>query len=76
VQCKLAAALNTRDQGLPVDHDGLTAGQWLTHWLTKIAEPSVRPRTYHSYEQTVRLHVLPTLGRTPLVKLTPEHVDE
>jgi integrase len=35
----------------------------------------IRPRTWAGYEGTVRLHLVPQLGKTPLAKLTPGHVD-
>ena len=36
----------------------------------------MRPRTFHSYSELVRVHLGPGLGRIPLVKLTPEDVQE
>ena len=49
-------------------------GQFLEHWLEHSAKPTVRPKTYRSYSQLARQHVIPGLGRHALVKLSPEHV--
>jgi hypothetical protein len=46
----------------------------LLDWLENSARPSVRPATYRSYEQTIRNHLIPELGRHPLRKLEPQHV--
>jgi integrase len=35
---------------------------------------TLRPRSYVRYEEAVRLHVLPTLARVALAKLTPQQV--
>jgi integrase len=36
----------------------------------------VRPATFASYEGIVRIHLIPLLGRVPLTKLTPQHVQD
>jgi len=48
--------------------------QFLNRWLTDCAQQRLRPRTFISYSQVVRLHVVATLGRVPLQRLTPQHV--
>ncbi|CCF82365.1 phage integrase N-terminal domain-containing protein [Nitrolancea hollandica] len=53
---------------------GQTVAQFLTRWLEDSAKPAIRPSTYRSYEQMVRIHLIPGLGRHLLVKLTPQHV--
>lgn len=62
-----------RDRGLPVDVERQTVEQYLTAWLADVREV-VRPRTYESYELTVRLHISPHIGRLPLQKLAPQHI--
>lgn len=74
VRDQLTAALRAHQQGLPVDPERQTVGQFLDLWLVDCCEPSVRPRTLRSYRDTVRLHITPTLGRIPLTKLSPQHV--
>lgn len=71
VQEKLTEALRSRQIGLPVTNDRMTFGQYLDRWLVEAAKPSIRPRTYSSYEQLIRVHIAPVLGRIKLTKLTP-----
>jgi integrase len=52
----------------------MTVGDWLDYWLEKIVRPNVRPRTYTSYEQAVRLYIKPHIGGVRLDRLTPAHV--
>ena len=75
VQHKLTKALNDQQQGLPVAFDDrLTVAQFLDDWLENSVKPSVRPRTYTSYEQMVRVHLKPILGHIPVTKLAPQDV--
>jgi integrase len=74
VQEKLVAARHAQQQGLPVRTDRQTVAQFLVQWVEESARPAVRPRTYASYRQVLRLYLLPALGRYPLSKLAPEHV--
>lgn len=71
---KLKAILRDQQQGLPVDVGRQTVAAFLNHWLTDEAQPSVRPKTYQSYAQIVRLHLIPTLGHVQLSQLVPQHV--
>src|SRR5207244_3215463 len=51
-----------------------TLGAFLTDWLENWVRPSVKPKTFSSYHDTVRLHLVPTLSRIRLAKLSPQHV--
>ena len=42
--------------------------------VNDVAKQRTRPMTWRGYEHLVRLHILPTLGRVRLAKLTPQHV--
>jgi len=48
---------------------------FLQEWL-KTHKQSIRPRSYERYEEYVRLHLIPTLGKITLQKLTPQHLDK
>lgn len=61
-------------EGRPVMNERLTMAEYLTRWLYEVAKQRTRPMTWRGYEHLVRLHILPTLGRVPLAKLTPQHV--
>lgn len=58
----LTAALRAIDQGEAPITERQTVGQFLDRWLTDVAKPTVRPKTYHSYAALVRLHLAPALG--------------
>ncbi len=55
-------------------NDRLTVAEYLNRWLYEVAKQRTRPMTWRGYEHLVRLHILPTLGRVRLAKLTPQHV--
>jgi integrase len=71
---KLAAASRDRDLGLPVSASRQPLAQFLSQWLEDAAKPSLRPKTYASYEQLIRIHIAPAVGKIPLVSLTPQRV--
>lgn len=73
VQEKLTAFLSAQRQGIVVVDERTTLGEFLQSWLEAV-RTRVRPKTYRSYEQIVRVHLLPTLGSIPLTKLQPHHV--
>jgi len=51
---QLTAALRDRDRGIPINVGKQTVGEFLTAWLDNTIQPSVRPKTYRSYEQCQR----------------------
>jgi integrase len=71
---KLTAAQHDLQQGLPVVTERQTMEQFLGRWLEDSVKPTVRPKTYHSYAQMTRLHIVPDLGRVELTKLSPQQV--
>jgi len=75
VAAKLTAALKARQDGLPIIGERQRVGEYLGGWLEAV-RPSLRPRTFTRYEQYVRLHTLPHLGRLPLAKLGPHHLQD
>jgi integrase len=71
---KLTKAKANRDSGLLFDADNLKIGEYLTRWLEDSVKDTVSKRTYERYEQMVRVHLKPALGRIKLKALTPTHV--
>ena len=61
-------------EGRPVINERLTMAEYLNRWLYKVAKQRTRPMTWRGYEHLIRLHILPTLGRVRLAKLSPQHV--
>ena len=73
---KLTAVLHDLQQGIPVVTERQALQDYLTRWLDDCVKPSVRLSTYVSYEQQVRVHISPELGRIELPKLTPQHIQK
>lgn len=61
-------------RGLPVASDKQTLGGHLAWWLEEVVSRKNRPSTYRSYEQLVRVHITPALGKLALSKVTPQAV--
>lgn len=62
-----------QQQGTLVTGPQQTLEQYLKEWLQ--SHKSIRPRTYERYEAIIRLHLVPTLGKLTLQKLTAQHLD-
>ena len=71
---KLTKAKADRDGGLIFDADNVKVGEYLDRWLADSVRDTVRPTTFERYEQIVRLHIHPVLGKVKLKNLTPAHV--
>jgi integrase len=71
---KLVTEQRKVQQGLPVAIERQTVEQFLNNWLADVIVGAVRPRTYHSYAQIVRIHLIPALGKHQLTKLAPQNV--
>ncbi len=74
VREKLTKAMADRDGGLVFDAGNLTLGEYVERWLKDSARDTVRQSTFERYEQMVRLHIVPALGRLQLKALTLAHV--
>lgn len=72
---KLTIALRSRQQGLPQTEDRRTVDAYLAEWLDAI-RASVRPRTWERYEQYVRVHAAPLIGRFRLTRLEPRQLQQ
>ena len=86
VATRLKKLLHDQERGLNIDPDKQTTGDFLNAWLEHTARPSIRPKTYRSYEQMIRNHIdksvpetensgkardaVAGLGAVPLSKLT------
>lgn len=71
---ELAKLLNEVATGEYVEPSKMTVAEFLDQWLVTYAKPNVGPRTYERYEQIVRLHLIPNLGRNLLTKLNPMQI--
>ena len=75
VRTKLRELAREVERGASPAPERLTVGDYLGHWLETVARPRVRPRTYESYETTIRVHLLPALGRIRLSRLRATDVE-
>jgi integrase len=76
VAAKLAEELRNQQLGLPIGPERQTVSQYLSHWLDHVASTQVRPKTLRTYSDLIHQHLIPALGRIPLLKLTPQRVRE
>lgn len=68
---RMKALLKTQQDGVVLrSSDRLNVGAYLTKWIEG-ARASVRGSTFRRYEQLVRVHLIPRIGRIPLSKLAP-----
>jgi integrase len=74
VQDALLKARTDRAAGLPVKAERQTVAEYLLRWLMECAKPSTRPRTFERYEQLIRLHIVPEIGKIRLERLAPADV--
>lgn len=74
VQDRINRLLTDKQSGLPVVGERQKVSDFLTDWLENWVRPTVKPKTFSSYADTVRLHITPSLGRVVLAKLTPQQV--
>jgi integrase len=70
---ELREAQRQASEGTLVVSEQTTVEQFLCSWLEAV-RPTLRPGTWRRYEQYVRVHTVPTLGRIRLAKLTAQHL--
>jgi integrase len=68
----LKRVLRDQQMGLTITSERQTLAMFLNDWLENTVRPKNKQLTYRSYEWIVRTHLIPDLGKTPLVKLTPQ----
>jgi integrase len=75
VQADLRRIQGEFDTGLLADVTKLKVAEYLNRWLNATAKARVQPRTWHRYEQMIRLQLLPWLPDVPLSQLRSIHVE-
>ena len=65
VRDKLAEARRKQQAGLPVAVEKVLLEQFLERWLTDVAQPNTRPKTFDQYTYAVHRHLVlvPVLGK-------------
>jgi integrase len=69
----MVATLERIRTGSFIDPGASTLKEYLDEWLAAV-EPTLRITTWRSYEQMLRLWVIPRIGRIKLADLTPMHL--
>src|SRR5438552_947552 len=75
VSRKLRERIRNAERGLPAFDQRTTLERYARQWLLQSAL-QVRPKTAELDEFLVSRYILPRLGRQPLVRLGPEHVEQ
>lgn len=70
---ELARLLHDLHTGTYVEPEKMTVAEYLRFWLGDIRS-RVAPTTYQRYEIIVERHLIPALGKHPLQKLRPTHI--
>src|SRR5438552_5272818 len=70
---KLKKAVQEQEKGTLTVGPQHTLAQYLDYWFS-VYKKNIRPRSQERYEQIIRLHLVPTLGKIKLDKLSPQHL--
>lgn len=73
-QALLVQLLHQRDTGIEQMPGKQTVGEFFDRWLQDYASVNVAPATLLQYRWAVARHIVPALGRLPLTKLRPGHI--
>ena len=66
------AAMNAKATGAYVKAEKISVRDFLVdEWLPSRLPPALEQSTWHSYDQKIRLHVIPYIGSIPLQQLSP-----
>jgi len=76
VQEKLRLAINEQKQGTLILAPHQTLEVYLPYWLENVEKLTIRTRTYEQYLSTLKVHLIPGLGKIELHKLTIQHVQD
>jgi integrase len=71
---KLKEAHGDVAENRPLPNERLLLKEFLLHQWLPLVKPTLRPRTFESYRETVALHIAPMLGQIPLAKLATTDV--
>jgi integrase len=71
---KCLAKVKAAALGVDLKESRQTLSHFLERWLGDVVQPHLAPKTYVSYRDTVRKHIVPTLGNVRVEKLTPQQV--
>ena len=62
--------------GTYIDPSNITIAEYFERWISTYCEQNVSAKTLRSYKLEVYNHIIPSLGRIPLEKLSPMQLQE
>ena len=71
---KLRQMQRRQEDGVPVVDSKMLLKKYLSEWL-QLIKPTLRAKSYESYESLLKVHLIPRLGHIQLSKLTPEQIN-
>jgi integrase len=74
VQKKLTEALSKQQTGYDISPQTQTVGQFLKYWVDSVVPGSTKPKTEKFYRYVTSIHLIPTLGKIQIQKLSAQHV--
>lgn len=74
-QRELTRVLREIDTGTFIEPSKITVAEFLEQWLASLANRKLSPKTYDRYMEMVNNNLIPALGRVPLAKLEPLHIE-
>lgn len=74
VRKKLQAACSALDNGLYIEQEKITLGQWLDIWLEAYVKKEVKPLTFKTYQEQCSNHLKPSLGAVRLSALNAHSI--
>jgi integrase len=76
-QVALRKATAERDSGIVFEVENITLAEYLDRWLNgPVKTRNLKSITFEQYHRQARVHIVPSLGRVKLRKLSPELVQD
>ncbi|SDY34816.1 site-specific integrase [Thermoactinomyces sp. DSM 45892] len=67
-------AIYEMNQGIFVESNKITFGEFLCRWLEDYAQINCAPKTFEFYELVIQKHIIPSMGKLLLTQLKPMHI--
>jgi integrase len=65
VKDKLGVLMRAHEEKRPIPDQRAKLGPFLRRWLDEVAEPTLRPWTYRSYDAILKIHLVPGRSAPP-----------
>lgn len=75
-EARLREIMTQMNTGNYMEPTKMTVEAFIIKWLQEYVKPNLKPKTYRSYEQLSRVHIVPELGNHLLIRLSPLHIQK